>query len=150
MFLSSAFSSKAFLSTCFSSTFLDDINRKFLILFDDNYVVQYLKPLLIPNRIYENFDITIFDVGYWRHFSFSTNLSNTDLNSSLLFANIKDRTVKDIIRKEVNALYNDWKDDIGKNEDSELSNTWLIENNFKNMSKETKEKVVGVSGFYDG
>ena len=149
--LISAISSEAFLSTCFSSTFLDNVNRKLLIFeesgFDVDSVVQYLKPLLIQNRIYENFDNKIFDVGYWRNFSFSTKLPSTDFNSSLSYANIKEHTVKDIIRNEVKALYSVWGNDIGQNEDSELSNAWLNGSNLKNISKETKEKLVGVSRF---
>ena len=98
VFLLSA--SEALLSTCFSSTFLDDINGKFIIFKEhgylDNSVVQYFKPLFIENRIYGNFVNEIFHVGDWRNFSFSKKLSNADLNSSLF--NTKKNTVKDIVR----------------------------------------------------
>ena len=147
VFLLSA--SEAFLSTCFSSTFLDDINRKVIIFeehrYDDNSIFQYFKPLFIENRIYGNFVNEIFHVGDWRNFSFSTKLSNADLNSSLF--NTKKNTVKDIVRKEVEILYMGWKNEIEKNEDSEFSNTWTIGSNLKNISKETKKNVVRVSRF---
>ena len=141
--------SLAQLSPSLSSTFLDDINRKVIIFeehrYDDNSIFQYFKPLFIENRIYGNFVNEIFHVGDWRNFSFSTKLSNADLNSSLF--NTKKNTVKDIVRKEVEILYMGWKNEIEKNEDSEFSNTWTIGSNLKNISKETKKNVVGVSRF---